>query len=385
MEKQAFRAGVFIAPFHPTDEDPTLALERDFALVDRLDQLGFDEVWIGEHHCGGFEIIGAPDLFIAAAAVRTKRIKLGTGVVGLPYYHPFILADRIVQLDHQTRGRAMFGLGLGILPSDALATGVPIDDMRDRMEAALDVIVRLLSGERVTCESDGFSMRDARLQLKPYSWPQPHLAVASSTTPNGGRFAGKYGLGLLSVAFNDRVNFDALLLNLKVANETAAERGAEFDRSMWRLSVPFHLAPSREQAMAEVADGYEKWNRYRYALSPSGSPLIGVSSLEDIIARQRGAIGTPEDAVAVIEQLWERTGGFGCVIMIDHGWADWSATQRSYDLFARYVMPKFAGRNVPREDSLATAAVVAQDLAPRVRATGQRVIERYFEEKATPQ
>ena len=378
MEKAQLRAAVFIPPFHATNEDPTLALERNFALVEHLDRLDFDEAWIGEHHSGGWEIIGAPDLFIAEAAVRTRRIRLGTGVLALPYYHPFIVADRIMQLDHQTRGRAMFGFGPGILPPDALATGVPVDQVRDRMEAALDAVVRLVNGERVSGETGGFTMRDAKLQWKSYTYPRPQLLVASSGTPNGGRLAGKYGLGMLSSGFNDRYGFESLELNYRVAVETAAEYGQRFERSMWRVSAPFHIAPTRAEALADVADGYERWCTYRQALSPSGGAILGITSLDDINGKQRGAVGTPDDAVAVLEQLWDRTGGFGHIVMIDHGWAGWDATRRSYDLFARYVMPKFAGRNAARDESLASTASVAAEVGASMRAGAQRVVDRYL-------
>src|SRR5687768_7616189 len=108
------RAGVFLAPFHPVDEDPTLAIQRDLELMEHLDRIGFDEAWIGEHHSAGYEIIASPEMFIAAAAERTRRIRLGTGVISLPYHHPLMVADRIVQLDHMTRGRVMLGVGPGL-------------------------------------------------------------------------------------------------------------------------------------------------------------------------------------------------------------------------------------------------------------------------------
>ena len=113
------RFGAFIAPFHPLDENPTLAIESDFELVEHMDRLGYDEAWIGEHHSAGYELIASPEIFIAAAAQRTTHIRLGTGVSSLPYHQPLMLADRINQLDHMTRGRVMFGVGPGALPSDA--------------------------------------------------------------------------------------------------------------------------------------------------------------------------------------------------------------------------------------------------------------------------
>ncbi len=189
MSERQIRAGIFLAPFHPLDEDPTLALQRDVELVEHLDRLGYDEAWIGEHHSAGYEIIASPELFIAAAAERTRRIKLGTGVISLPYHHPLMVANRMVQLDHMTRGRAMFGVGPGLLPSDAHMLGVPVSAQRDRMAESLEVILRLLAGETVTHKSDWFELRDARCQLLPYTKPRPHFAVASTVTPSGGRLA----------------------------------------------------------------------------------------------------------------------------------------------------------------------------------------------------
>src|SRR6202521_3224555 len=127
------RNGIFLAPFHPVDENPTLCIQRDLELIEHLDRLGYDEAWVGEHHSAGFEIIASPEVFIAAAAERTKRIRLGTGVVSLPYHNPLMTANRIIQLDHQTMGRVMFGAGPGLLTSDAMMLGIAPMQQRDRM------------------------------------------------------------------------------------------------------------------------------------------------------------------------------------------------------------------------------------------------------------
>src|SRR3954465_8848915 len=133
MTESYLRSGIFLAPFHNHDENPTLSIERDFELLQHLDRLNYHEAWIGEHHSGGFEVIACPEMFIAAAAERTRNIRLGTGVVSLPYHNPFIVADRMVQLDHMTRGRAMFGVGPGALVHDALKIGIDPGDQRQMM------------------------------------------------------------------------------------------------------------------------------------------------------------------------------------------------------------------------------------------------------------
>ena len=144
------RFGLFNPPYHPTGQNPTLALERNLQLAEHADQLGFDEMWFGEHHSGGFELSGCPELMIAIAAQRTKHIRLGTGVNSLPYHHPLMIADRWIQLDHLTRGRAMFGAGPGALVSDARQMGINPLNQRRMMEEALDAIMALIEATRMS-------------------------------------------------------------------------------------------------------------------------------------------------------------------------------------------------------------------------------------------
>src|SRR5207249_6456792 len=160
---EPMKFGIFLAPFHPVGQNPTLRLERYLELLQHLDALGFDKAWIGEHHSAGYEIIGSPEVFIATAAERTRHIKLGTGVSSLPYHHPRLLADRMVLLDHLTRGRTMLGVGPGALASDAYMLGIEPAQQRDMMEEALEAIIALLtSPEPVTRKTSWFTLQDAR-------------------------------------------------------------------------------------------------------------------------------------------------------------------------------------------------------------------------------
>ena len=154
--------GAFLAPHHPIGENPTLQFRRDLKFVEHLDELGYDEFWCGEHHSSGWEMIASPEMFLAAAGERTKRIKLGTGVVSLPYHHPYNVAQRMVQLDHMTGGRAIFGSGPGALPSDAHTLGIDPMTQRDRQDDAIGVIRRLFKGERVTKKTEWYTLQDAR-------------------------------------------------------------------------------------------------------------------------------------------------------------------------------------------------------------------------------
>src|ERR1700744_4477098 len=312
MLPQRLRFGAFIAPFHPIDENPTLAIQRDLELVEWMDQLGYEEAWIGEHHSAAYELIASPEVFIAAAAERTKHIRLGTGVSSLPYHHPFMLADRINQLDHMTRGCVMFGVGPGALSSDAYMMGIPIPKQRDMMDEALDVLVKLLRGEEVTHDSDWFKLNKARLQMSPYSRPSVEIAVASQVSPTGARAAGKHGLGLLSIGATSDGGFNALASNWAIAEELARDNGTSMDRAAWRMVGPMHIAETKEKAMADVRFGLEKWLYYfrEFATLPNVQENEG-GPVEEFLKMPLAVVGTPEDAAAKIQALVDQSGGFG--------------------------------------------------------------------------
>lgn len=375
------RNGIFLAPFHPVDEDPTLCIQRDLELVDHLDRLGYDEAWIGEHHSAGYEIIPSPELFIAAAAERTKRIKLGTGVVSLPYHNPLMAANRIIQLDHQTRGRVMFGVGPGLLPSDAFSMGIDPSTQRDRMVESIDVILRLFAGERVTHKTDWFTLVNATCQVRPYTWPHPEIAVASSVTPSGGKLAGKHGFGMLCVAATQQGGYDALAINWQVANETAAENGRVMDPEKLRLVGPVHIAETKAEAMHNIKFGYEKWSDYFAGITGN---IAGRESQGVEAAIESGVIvvGTPDDAIAQIQRLQKKQGEFGCFLQLAHNWANFENTKKSYELWMRHVVPVINKANVAREESFNWARDNKEKFIGAAMGAAMATIQKHHEEQA---
>jgi limonene 1,2-monooxygenase len=352
--EKALGFGIFLAPFHSVKEDPTAALDRDFELIEWLDELRFDEAWIGEHHSAGYEIIASPEIFIAAAAERTRHIRLGTGVVSLPYHNPLMVAERINQLDHMTRGRVMLGVGPGSLQSDARMLGLEPTRQRAMMEESLEVIVRLLRGETVSETREWFELNEARLHLDPYSDPHVELAVASQVSPAGARMAGRFGLGLLSVGATTQGGFNALAANFDVYSNECEKHGNPVNRDGWRLVGPMHIAETREQARKNVMFGFEDWLFYfqKVANLPLGGDGSPEEALDGLIEGGFAVVGSPDDAIAQIERLKAESGGFGSYLIMATNWADWAQTRRSYELFSRYVMPHFQGRNRARESSM---------------------------------
>jgi limonene 1,2-monooxygenase len=341
------RFGVFYPPQNVVGLNPTLAIRRAVELAVHLDQLGFDEIWFGEHHSGGAELVASPELLIAAAAERTTRIRLGTGVISLPYHHPFQVAERIVQLTHQTRGRVMFGAGPGQLPTDARMLGMDATQLRPRMEESLDVVLRLLAGETVSVKSDWFRLDEAVLQLAPYG--ELEVFVVGTVSPSGPKLAGRHGLGLLSLAATDPAGRDQLPRHWAIATEEAARHGRQVSRDQWRLMGPMHLAETAAQAVRDCEYGLRWQYEYLSHITPSAISVPPTTAeLADLLnSTGRAVIGTPDMAAAQIERLLERSGGCGGYLFQGADFASWRDTLRSYELFAEQVLPRFTGQLGP--------------------------------------
>ena len=385
MQDRYLRTGIFLAPFHALGENPTLAIERDMELVEHLDRLNYHEAWIGEHHSGGFEIIACPEMFIAGAVQRTRNIRLGTGVVSLPYHHPFTLASRMMQLDHMARGRAMFGVGPGALIYDADKIGLKAADQRRRMTESLDCIMELMQGGTVDRKTDWFTLNQARLQLMPYTQPAMEMAVACSRSPVGAVASGKHGIGMLSIGGTSDEALLGHAKNWSIHEEAAAKAGKKSDRSKWRIVTFAHVAETREKARADMAYGLADFARYftDVATFPIIPPDVA-DPVEFLTTSGLACIGTPDDCIRHFERLWlGSNGGFGAVLLLSHNWADWESTKRSYELMARYVHPHFQRQsNTLRVASYDNAKAKHETAGAESAQAVMTEIERYEKAKA---
>ncbi|MBR98248.1 MAG: LLM class flavin-dependent oxidoreductase [Dehalococcoidia bacterium] len=345
---ERMKFGIFMAPFHWLGDNPTLALERDLETIQWLDHLGYDEAWIGEHHSAGWETISSPEVFMGVASERTKHIKLGTGVASLPYHHPLMLANRMVLLDHLTRGRVMLGVGPGALVSDAYALGIDPPLQRPRMDESITIIKRLLTeDEPITHKSDWFTLNEAMLHLRPYSQPYFPIAVAAAQSPSGMVAAGKHGLGVLSVSVprGESVSSD-LGAFWKIAEDTAEQYGQTVSRSEWRVVLHVHLAESKKDAFDQVREKSAAY-QYDYFHQTMGQPFDYDGPREKIVDHMvkngTWCVGTPDDLIEKINELSEQSGGFGGFMIQATEWGTREQVMHSYELIARYVMPHFQG------------------------------------------
>ncbi len=342
------RFGIFMPPWNsPPTQNITTSLQRNLETIQWIDALGYDEAWVGEHHSAGSEIIADPMIFLAHAAALTRTIRLGTGIVPLPYHNPYHVAERMILMDHLLRGRFMAGFGPGGLPSDATMFGLDPRELRPALDHDLGVLMKLLtSTEPVSVKTARYTLNEAFCQLAPHSDPLFDICVAATRSEAGPRIAGRHGLGLLSTGvISPREGLPAPPLHWDVYAEEARAHGHVPDPARWRLVVNVHVAETREQAIADLRHGFDHFCDYTQKTIAMPAITAQGESFEERIAWMNeggiGVIGTPDDAVAFLKRLAARAGDFGCILMLAHDWANREATLRHYELFARHVIPHF--------------------------------------------
>lgn len=377
--------GVFIPPHHvPTNYNPTLALQQDIEIVKLLDNIGYDEAWFGEHHSGGVELINDPMLFIAHVAPQTRNLRLGTGVVSLPYHNPLWVADKLALLDHLTRGRVILGVGPGALASDAAMIGIKPSEQRDALDFDMDVLMHLLtSDEPISVETSRYKLVEARLQLDFYQDPHPPIVAAAVVSPSGPRIAGKHGLGLISIGATMKAGVDVLAMHWDVLEARAKEFKQKADRDAWRIVNIMHLAKTKDQAIKDIQHGLKDWCEYiKYtAAAPqiqvSGNDISGY--LEWIGDNASVVIGTYKDAIEHIESLIEiSNGGFGNFLLFDHNWCELETKKQHYELFANYVIPHFKKTNLKMKSSEQALRQIRDPLAQAQQDAITEYKERHF-------
>ncbi len=363
--------GFFSMPEHPPIENWTLSYDRDIDNVVLAEKLGFHEYWIGEHHTGGYENVPVPEFMIAKASAVTSRIRLGTGVINLPYQDPFLVAERLAFLDHLTHGRLEYGFGGGGLPTDQALFQLDRSEASPRTNEALEIIWQLLTSEEpVSYEGVYWKYENRQLQVGPYQ-DVPPFAIAGLTGTHNYARCGAKGWKALSVYFTpiDNLGYPHapdLAGHARALTEAAAEAGLDpaVARQDWRISREVYVSDSRDSAMSEIRAGVHRSYEYLIGLGLGG--LMKKSedmpdadlTFEWMAEEIPWIIGSPEDCVRQIRELEEQTGGFGTLLINARDWVTTDKWNRSLELFARFVMPQFTARdNMARRQRLANVAL----------------------------
>lgn len=353
--------GLFIMPLHPPEKLPANSYAEDLELLSVADELGFTEAWVGEHMTAKWENIVAPDLFISRGFGVTKNMRLGTGVYLLSVHHPADIATRAAFLDHLSRGRYNFGVGVGSVPSDRPFKGVPpeAEEMVGRFRESLDIILQLweaeppwkYEGKYWTVElSDEWKELDMGYPLRPYTLPHPPIAIPGFSPDSRSMFeAGKRGWWALST--NLAANHILGTHHVKYCEGLEAG-GHPVDASGWRVAREVFVADTDREALDYAINGPmgQAFTRYMLPLLTRNLPG-GLSTFKDdpdmpdsdvtveYLANNVWLVGSPETVAEKIERLRDQQGKFGTLLAIAHDWADRSRAVNSLQLLADKVRP----------------------------------------------
>lgn len=354
--------GLFIMPVHPPQRPVVDTYDDDLRTLIAADRLGYSEAWVGEHFTSAWENIPCPDLLLATAAGLTERIRLGTGVVLMPFHNPLEVALRFATLDNLTHGRFMLGVGSGGINGDRRAFGIDLSgpDAAALTREGIEVVVKAWAGEPFRYEGRFFKYdvpevdhtTDTGVLLRPYQQPHPPIAIAGVSRSSAGlALAGERGWIPLSTNF---LQPDVLREHWLSIESGAKKAGRTPSRRAWRIAREIYVADTHDQAWRDARDGAMARAFRDYMLPLVAGGPYGLAAFKpvngdvpdsaitiDYLAENVWIVGTPEECAAKLRRLYAAVGGFGTVLMIGHDWYPnpdkWS---RSMELFAEKVMPR---------------------------------------------
>ena len=355
------RLAMFSMPTHPPGRPVWQTYQDDFETFELADQLGFDEVWLGEHFTSAWENIPDPLAFIAEAACRTKNLRFGTAVILMPFHNPLYVALRLAQLDHQTKGRIQVGIGSGGLTADKelLSNKYTPEEAGKVAREGIELMLRCWQAEPFAFEGDFFKLeaKEARpvildgVLMRPYQQPHPPIAIAGNTRGSWAlRGAGSRGWIPMSAQFLAESGLES---HWQAYAAGAAEAGRTPDRSLWRISRDIHVADTSQQAREEARTGgisrtYTDYFFHVWAGNPrpldwfKDDPSVPDEAITiDYLREKTMIVGSPDEVVERVSRLYERTGGFGYLMQVAHDW--WpnpGALHRSMELLATKVLPQ---------------------------------------------
>lgn len=368
--------GCYLPPCHNPTIDPYTALKQDIELCGLADDLGFDEVWLGEHHSSGWHTLSAPDLLIAALARETRRIRFATGVIPLPYHHPVHTAERILLLDHLTAGRAILGCGTGTLIHDMEMIGVNPESLRAHFRAALEVVQALIGGQTVDVTTPWFTAKRAVLQIRPLKHPIETVVTSSlsddaielltetATTPS-----------VLLVPFwgtiRPGVDTDPVL---SLTERVATYRNKSEGSPRVRCNLVVHIAESADKGIDELLPGFATQRRDLFrktlGLPIPDSPIAHRKTLEALVDSGAFIVGDTATCTRKIRDLADRLGDPISLVFILPGWLSHSGTRDQLAGLASDVIPALRGGSDGTAESMKIMSAEAGRQIKRRAALG---------------
>lgn len=353
--------GLFMMPSHPPERNLFQAHQWDLDCLCLADELGYHEAWIGEHFTSPWEPVPAPDLMIAQALLRTKKIKLGSGAHLLPYHHPAELAHRVAYLDHLAQGRFLFGIGSGGLPSDYALFNVDgnAGQHREMTRESLDIILKIWEnqgpfqyrGKYWNVNVPDTMYGTLKYFLTPYQKPHPPIGVASvSIGSETLKIAGERGFIPMSLGLNS----EYIASHWEAVEEGAKRTGKTPSRKDWRITRDVYVADTDEEAYEGAVNGMlgRVWGEYLLPLFESFNLLHvfkhdpevpDAAVTPEYMAEHLWLIGSPDSVEQKVRKLYQMSGGFGTLLVLIYDYMeDQLGWEKSMHLLAKEVMPRVA-------------------------------------------
>jgi natural product biosynthesis luciferase-like monooxygenase protein len=316
------RYGIFFLP-SLTPADYANSADRLHSIVDQAgyaEELGFDSIWLAEHHFhsfGGF--LSSPPVIGAAIAQRTTKIRIGTAVTLLPYHNPLRIAEDYATLDCLSGGRLEFGIGHGFIKWESLTFGTPLDELRERFQENLAIILKAWSGGKFSHEGKFYRYKNVEVLPRPVQRPYPTVWMGATSTAESFEFAGRSGFHLMLIPFLHEL--DELRAMVDVYLD--ARRAAGHDSSTARVIAMFHIYVG-ENSMEARATGEPALAAYHAAAAEARNLTQGIPEPEsyrthdehrakmrkltfkDLVEQNRVLVGDAAEVLDKVAQVRER-------------------------------------------------------------------------------
>jgi alkanesulfonate monooxygenase SsuD/methylene tetrahydromethanopterin reductase-like flavin-dependent oxidoreductase (luciferase family) len=332
-------------------------IHRELEQVEWTEELGFDEVWFTEHHFIDYGLSVDPSSLAAAAASRTRRVRIGLAAAILPFHHPLRLAEQMALVDIISNGRLDVGVGRGNRPAEFAGYCIPQIESRDRFEETVEILRLAWTQERFSFHGRFFDFDDVRIIPKPLQQPHPPIYQVC-VSKDGIENTALRGWPMLNSVLTGPVdqlvaNRDTYVATLEKSGRNPADIAALLAR--WGVSRQIYVADTDAQALAEARSA-EMWYQESFrrfvvperiedahpSLQPGFRAMaekLGKVTWDDLV-RETLAFGSPDTVARHIEHM--RDLGVGQVLCwMNFGGLPQDRIRRSMELFAREVMPRF--------------------------------------------
>ena len=300
--------------------------------AEAADELGFDSFWVAEHHFHEYGAIPRPPVWMAAAAQRTRRLRLGSGVVVLPFDNPLRVAEDYAMVDVLSHGRLNLGVGSGYLRHEYAGFNVDPEERRERFDEALEVLLRAWTGERFSYAGRHHRVSEVELNVRPVQQPRPPIWIATLRADRAAHI-GARGFPVMLIPYASAETVDEMAAGLAAYRAAFAGAGERPENGTVPFGFHCHCAETTAQARRQAREPMERYVRTRlYAVQRPFEALIE----QDVVA-----FGDPDEIVRVARR-YEAAGFTDFLGIANFGGLPHKQVLQSMELMARHVLPRFA-------------------------------------------